>query len=129
MWTACCCIMCEPPAIHLTHFHLQAHSPPLCLSPCCILYLLSLPGLRRCHADRGRRIALPPHGPQSSMPVPQCQANKKALSQITFLRHLHNSRTRTAEAITVTKKKKEKYRKQVFDVNWGKKTTAWLLSD
>lgn len=41
-----------------------------------VRYLLSFCRPRQCHTDSGS----PPHGPQSPMPVPQCQANKSVES-------------------------------------------------
>lgn len=52
-------------------------------------------------ADGVTPTGAPPHGPQSSMPVYRSAKQIKASSQITFARHLHNSRTRTAEAIAI----------------------------
>lgn len=71
-WTARCFITCEAPTVLLTYFKIQFEFLFV------VLYLLSPCMPRQNHTDRC--CSSPPHGPQSSMPVPQCQANKSVES-------------------------------------------------
>lgn len=65
-------IICEARTVHLTRLHIA-----VLVSLCCTLPIV-FGRPRQNHTDRG--CSSPPHGPQSSMPVPQCQANKSVES-------------------------------------------------
>lgn len=84
------------PPVQLTHF--PCHFYFLFV----VHYLLSLAGLDSVTATEA---VAPLHMVRSPPSLYRSAKQIKALSQFTFPRHLHNSRARTAKAITVNLKK------------------------
>lgn len=89
-------IICEAKAVHLTYFQSQFYFLFV------VHYLLSLAGL---DSVTPTEAVAPLHMVRSPPCLYRSAKQIKALSQTTFARHLHNSRTRTAEAITVHQSK------------------------